>query len=216
MKIRKVGWTTFLLNTDSISVLTDPLDIKESGNSLTKTESDILLFTNYSKQIKKDIVKDNDLESKIVPDKREKMMEIYNPGEYEVGGLMIRRGLNDNFYIIDEKEIRVVYMGGTEKEFDPQNAKSLGDVDVLIIPIGDGESFMSYDTLEKVISNIDPAILIPCGYREDSKNQLDLKSKEEFLKHFGYANVREENYYNVAKKKVDEENQSSVEVIFLK
>lgn len=216
MKIRKIGWTTFLLSTDNISVMTDPLAVKESGNNLTKTGSDILLFTNYSKEIKESIVSDNGLESKITSDKREKIIEIYTPGEYEIGGLMIRRGLEDNFYIIDEKNVRVVYMGGTEKEFDPQNAKSLGDVDVLIIPIGDGDSFMSYDTLEKVISNIDPAILIPCGYKEDSKKELGVKSKEEFLKHFGYANVREENYYNVAKKKVDEENQSSVEVIFLK
>ncbi|HOV34530.1 MAG TPA: MBL fold metallo-hydrolase [Candidatus Dojkabacteria bacterium] len=214
MKIRKMGWTTFVLSTDNISVATDPIYDGKSING--KVEADVILLTNYEKDVKKGIIIDNGLQNKIVPDKRKSVMEIYSPGEYEVGGIMIRRGLEDNFYIVDERNIRVVYMGGTGKDFDPQKAKNLGDVDVLIVPIGNGDLFMDYEVLEKVISNMDPAILIPCGYAEDSKNGEKVKSSKDFLEYFGFANVREENYYNVAKKKVDEENQSSVEVIFLK
>jgi len=214
MKIRKMGWTTFVLSTDNISVATDPIYDGKSING--KVEADVILLTNYEKDVKKGIIIDNGLQNKIVPDKRKSVMEIYSPGEYEVGGIMIRRGFEDNFYIVDERNIRVVYMGGTGKDFDPQKAKNLGDVDVLIVPIGNGDLFMDYEVLEKVISNMDPAILIPCGYAEDSKNGEKVKSSKDFLEYFGFANVREENYYNVAKKKVDEENQSSVEVIFLK
>jgi len=214
MKIRKMGWTTFVLSTDNISVATDPIYDGKSING--KVEADVILLTNYEKDVKKGIIIDNGLQNKIVPDKRKSVMEIYSPGEYEVGGIMIRRGLEDNFYIVDERNIRVVYMGGTGKDFDPQKAKNLGDVDVLIVPIGNGDLFMDYEVLEKVISNMDPAILIPCGYAEDSKNGEKVKSSKDFLEYFGFANVREENYYNVAKKKVNEENQSSVEVIFLK
>jgi hypothetical protein len=202
------------LSTDNISVATDPIYDGKSING--KVEADVILLTNYEKDVKKGIIIDNGLQNKIVPDKRKSVMEIYSPGEYEVGGIMIRRGLEDNFYIVDERNIRVVYMGGTGKDFDPQKAKNLGDVDVLIVPIGNGDLFMDYEVLEKVISNMDPAILIPCGYAEDSKNGEKVKSSKDFLEYFGFANVREENYYNVAKKKVDEENQSSVEVIFLK
>ncbi len=209
-----MGWTTFVLSTDNISVATDPIYDGKSING--KVEADVILLTNYEKDVKKGIIIDNGLQNKIVPDKRKSVMEIYSPGEYEVGGIMIRRGLEDNFYIVDERNIRVVYMGGTGKDFDPQKAKNLGDVDVLIVPIGNGDLFMDYEVLEKVISNMDPAILIPCGYAEDSKNGEKVKSSKDFLEYFGFANVREENYYNVAKKKVDEENQSSVEVIFLK
>lgn len=209
-----MGWTTFILSTDNISVATDPIYDGKSING--KVEADVILLTNYEKDVRKGIIIDNGLQNKIVPDKRKSVMEIYSPGEYEVGGIMIRRGLEDNFYIVDERNIRVVYMGGTGKDFDPQKAKNLGDVDVLIVPIGNGDLFMDYEVLEKVISNMDPAILIPCGYAEDSKNGEKVKSSKDFLEYFGFANVREENYYNVAKKKVDEENQSSVEVIFLK
>ena len=141
-------------------------------------------------------------------------MEINTPGEYEVGGIMIRRGIRDDFFIIDEKTTRVVYMGGTDNSFDPKKVKDLGDVDVLIIPVGDGVNFMDFEKIENVLSNIDPAILIPCAYKEGGSGNGDLKSKEEFIKHFGFANVHEESYITVNKKKV-EKDQQGVEVVFL-
>jgi L-ascorbate metabolism protein UlaG (beta-lactamase superfamily) len=215
MKIKKVGWTSFLLSSPNISVVTDPLATVEAGVSLSKTATDIALFTNYEKDIEESIVKDNKLDTKIVPDRREKVMEISTPGEFEVGGLMIRRDIDDDFYIIDENTIRIIYLGGTNSQFNVESVKNVGDVDVLILPVGDGVNFMNFDTMEKVISDIDPAVILPCAFCEDGAKGNSCKSKEEFIKHFGFANVREETTLNVTKKKVDEENQQSVEVIFL-
>ena len=214
MKIKRIGWTSFLITSDNISIVTDPLELSESGASFQKTRADVALFTNYSKEIKKGILKDNKLDNKVVSESRDEVMEISTPGEYEVGGMMIRRGIGDDFFIIDEKTIRAVYLGGTNNEFDPKRTKNLGDVDVLIVPVGDGVNFMDFDKIERVISNTDPSILIPCAYKDGGSGQKDLKSKEEFIKHFGFANVREENYINVSKKKVEKEQQS-VEVVFL-
>lgn len=128
--------------------------------------------------------------------------------------MMIRRDLGESFYMIDEKNLRVVYMGGTDKDFEIENSKDLGDVDVLIVPVGDGVNFMSFETIEKVISNADPALLIPCAYQEEGLKNKDLKTREEFIKHFGFPDVQDESYINVKKKKV-EQDQKSVEVIFL-
>lgn len=214
MKIKRRGWTSFLIISDNISVLTDPLMLSESDASFHKTKADVCLFTDYSKKIKKSILKDNKLVKKVVPDNREEIVEINTPGEYEIGGIMIRRGIGDDFFIIDETTTRVVYMGGTDSSFNPDDVKDLGDVDVLIIPVGDGINFMDFDKIEKVISNTDPAILIPCAYKEGGTGNKDLKSKEEFIKHFGFANVHEESYITINKKKV-EKDQPSVEVIFL-
>lgn len=215
MKIKKIGWTSFLISSPNISAITDPLLLSESGVSFPKTSADIALFTKYGKDIKESILKDNKLDGKVVPDSREKVFEIFTPGEFEIGGLMVRRGIDSDYYIIDENTLRVVYLGGTDNKFDPESLKNMGDVDVLILPVGDGVNFMSFDTIEKVISDIDPAVLIPCAFAEDGAKGNACKSKEEFIKHFGFANVREETTLNVAKKKVDEEEQQSVEVIFL-
>lgn len=214
MKIRKIGWNSFLISGNDISALTDPLETYKVLGSFSKSKADICLFTKYDKAIKKGIVEDNNLETKVLPEKREKIIEIYSPGEYEAGGLMIRRGIGDDFYIIDEGTLRILYMGGIDNTFDPKRVKGFGDVDVVILPVGDGEKYLSFENIERVLSNTDPAILIPCIYKGEGKSSEGLKGKEEFIKHFGFANVREENYLNVDRRKV-EMDQQSVEVVFL-
>jgi len=216
MKIKKIGWTTFLLTTDSISVITDPGLLKDSGASFPKTSADVALFTHVQNSPDKiKVLETLGLTDKVEPDKRKEVFEIYTPGEYEVGGIMVRRDMGEDYYIIDEKNLRVVYMGATGKDFDVEKVKNLDDVDALILPIGDSEMFMGYDTIEKVILNIDPAILIPCAYKGESKMNQNLKSRDEFIQHFGFVNVKDEGYINLAKRKV-EEDQKSVEIVFLK
>ena len=215
MKIKRIGWTTFLINSSNTSLITDPVLLASSGISFPKTPADIAIFTNIEKDPKKSVLKDNGLDKKIVEDSRDKVMEIYLPGEFEIGGMMIRRDMGTNFYTIDEKTVRVVYLGGIDESFDVELVKDLGDVDVLIVPVGDSEKFLSFDKLEKVISYVDPAVLLPCAYAEDGSTEYDsLKSKEEFIKHFGFSNVRDENYLSV-KPSHHEEDQKGVEVVFL-
>ncbi len=215
MKIKRVGWTSFLISSPNVSAITDPIMLFQSGVSFPKTKADIAIFSGYDKEVKDTVLQDNKLDKKVVVETRPSIMEIYTAGEFEIGGLMIRRDLGQNFYIIDEKNVRVVYLGGTDNDFQPDVVKDVGDVDVLIIPVGDGIHFMDFDKLEKVISNIDPAIILPCAYKEENSKMEGIKSKDEFIKYFGFANVSEETTLNVAKKKVEEEQQSA-EVIFLK
>jgi L-ascorbate metabolism protein UlaG (beta-lactamase superfamily) len=215
MKIKRIGWTTFLISSSKTSLITDPVLLANSGITFPKTPADIAIFTNIEKDPKKSILKDNGLEKKVVEDNRDEVMEIYLPGEFEVGGMMIRRGIGTNFYTIDEKTIRVVYLGGIDESFDIELVKDLGDVDILIAPVGDSEKFLSFEKLEKVLSYIDPEILLPCAYAEDGSEEYDkLKSKEEFIKHFGFPNVREENYLSI-KPYTKEGDQKGVEVVLL-
>ena len=215
MKIKRIGWNSFLVSSSNISLITDPADLLQSGVTFPKTKADIALFSNSEEDMGESIIKTKKLDSKLVPDTREKVMEIFTPGEYEVGGLMIRRSVGENFYMIDEKNIRVLYLGGTNNSFNPDSVKDVGDVDVLILPVGDGVNFMDFEKLEKVISNVDPTIILPCAYKEEGAKFDGVKSKDEFIKYFGFANVSEDTTLNVAKKKVEEEQQS-VDVIFLK
>ena len=94
MKIKKIGWTTFLITSNELSIITDPLLLKESGASFPKTEADVVLFTEYDTPMNgESILKKYSLDEKVVAGKRGEIIEIHTPGEYEVGGVMIRRGL---------------------------------------------------------------------------------------------------------------------------
>jgi len=215
MKIKKVGFTSFLLTSaiTSTSVITDPLFSKKSDVGITKTKADIVLFTDPKLIGEEDIIKKKKLESKVVPDNRKKIVEISTPGEFEIGGLMIRRGIGESFFLIDEKELRVVYLGLVDKDFDVDFTKDLGDVEVLIAPVGNGESFPSYEKLEKILSNVDPNILLPYGFSSKEKKMDNVKSKDEFIKHFGFTNVSDENYININSKA--ETDQKFIKVVFL-
>jgi L-ascorbate metabolism protein UlaG (beta-lactamase superfamily) len=215
MRIKKHNWTSFVISGDSVSVLTDPQELKKSGLSFTKVKADVVLFSDPKLTLKTDIIKSEDMTKKVVPDSRKHIVEISSPGEFEIGGLMIRRPIRTNFYIIDELNLRVLYMGLAGKDFDVKDLEDVGDVDVLIAPIGNGDLFIDYDKLEKVFSAVDPEILIPCGLKEDgNKLGKDLKSKEDFIKHFGFSNVSEESYITL-KPRGKEKDEKPMEVIIL-
>jgi len=214
MKIRNIGWSTFQLNVGDITLLTDPSALKESGLSFSKVKSDVVLFSEKDLTGKDDILVEKDLLKKIEPDHRESVIEISSPGEFEIGGVMVRRDVDSPFYIIDETTLRVVYMGLLDNSFDISLTKDLGDVDVLILPIGNGSLFIDYDKIEKILNNVDPTILLPCAYKKEGlKLGKDIKGREDFIKYFGFTNVRDESYVNVSPSA--EQEQKNMEVIFL-
>lgn len=214
MKIKNLGWSSFQLTAGEISILTDPLALKQSGLSFTKNKADVVLFSSKDLRGKENILEENDLFKKIEPDHRKSIIEISSPGEYEIGGMMIRRDVDSQFYTIDEAVLRVVYMGLIDNSLDVSLTKDLGDVDVLILPIGNGSLFIDYDKIEKILNYIDPTILVPCAYKvEGVKVGTDLKGKEDFIKYFGFTNVKEESYLNVTP--TPEQENKNMEVIFL-
>ena len=214
MKIKSLGWSSFSLSNDNISILTDPVALKESGIGLPKCKADVVLFSQRDLYGKEDILREYELEKKIEPDHRDNIFEISSPGEYEIGGMMIRRGIDLPFYTIDEGNLRIVYMGVIDNSLDVSKTKDLGDVDVLILPIGNGDLFIDYEKIEKILSYIDPTILLPCAYKRDGlKVGKNIKSRDDFIKYFGFTNVKEQSSLNVTS--TVEQESKIMEVIFL-
>ncbi len=198
MRVKKHNWTSFIISGDNVSVITDPQELKHSELSFTKAKADVVLFSDPKLKLKQNILKSGGMNKKVVPDKRKKIIEINSPGEFEIGGLMIRRNIRTNFYVIDDQNIRILYMGLASKDFNPKDVDDVGDVDVLIAPIGNGDLFINYDDLEKVFSAVDPQILLPCGFKEEGiKIGKELKSRKDFIDHFGFSSVSDESYITI-------------------
>ena len=214
MKIKSLGWSSFCLSNDNMSILTDPVALKESGIGLPKCKADVVLFSQRDLYGKEDILREYELEKKIEPDHRDNIFEISSPGEYEIGGMMIRRGIDLPFYTIDEGNLRVVYVGVIDNSLDVSKTKDLGDVDVLILPIGNGDLFIDYEKIEKILNYIDPTVLLPCAYKMDGlKVGKNIKSRDDFIKYFGFTNVKEQSSLNVTP--TVEQESKIMEVIFL-
>jgi len=197
-----------------MSILTDPVALKESGIGLPKCKADVVLFSQRDLYGKEDILREYEIEKKIEPDHRDNIFEISSPGEYEIGGMMIRRGIDLPFYTIDEGNLRIVYMGVIDNSLDVSKTKDLGDVDVLILPIGNGDLFIDYEKIEKILNYIDPTVLLPCAYKMDGlKVGKNIKSRDDFIKYFGFTNVKEQSSLNVTS--TVEQESKIMEVIFL-
>lgn len=198
MEIKKISFVTFKLIYDQVDLLTDPLLSAEMVKSFPKTPADIVIHSESKYIGVQKPALDADFK-KLDPKSRESVMEISSPGQYEVGGVMLRRSIKQNFYVLDDDNIRVVYMGGINKNISTDKLGNLGDVDVLILPIGDNEIYPSYEKLEQIIKKADPTYLIPCAFKEEglATDAPDLRSLEDFIKHFGFTHVSNEKKFKV-------------------
>lgn len=197
MKIRYNGLTSFKIDFKNASIITDPIEVVESGLKLDKTEADVVLMSAAKHYGVTDVIESTGFD-RVSKATRERLIEITGPGEYEAGQILMRRDAGQQSYMIDGEGCRIVFLGFADDSISPDYFKKSGNVDILIVPVGEGEMMPSYEKLEKVISYVDPNVLIPCGYKlEGMKDQYSsLNTLDQFLKHFGYGNIREEKTLN--------------------
>ncbi len=196
MKIKYNGYTSFTFNVDNLVIVTDPALAKENG--IKGVPSDVDVVVNVNGQGK--------YESK--PVNRSSVFEIGTPGEFEISGFMVQRPIGSNHYVFDFELIRVVYVGMGTKNLDVKQIRDLGDVDVLLLPYSDGENFPSYELLQDIISKIEPTVLVPYGIGGEGS-----KSKDDFIKYFGFINSTSEKVLKVESKPEAEDR--NMKVIFL-
>ena len=121
---------------------------------------------------------------------------IDGPGEYEIKGVYIQ-GIpafhDKNFgkekgrvtiYTIESEEMRICHMGDFgQKELFSEQLEDIGEVDVLLIPVGGNYTIGSQEA-PKIISQIEPKIVVPMHYSLP-KLKIKLEGVEKFLKAMG-------------------------------
>ncbi|HVX92539.1 MAG TPA: MBL fold metallo-hydrolase [Candidatus Dojkabacteria bacterium] len=202
MKIKYLGFTTIQINAANISLITEPNVAMENGVKINSVEADIVLNMDDNLPIEG-----------VKASANSKVLYISNPGEYESKEVMIQRPMSSRIYIVDEDSVRLVYIGSGTQKIDKKLLEDLGDVDILVLPVGVGELFPSYEDLEAIISKVEPSKLVPVAY-SDGKVGAGFSSVDDFIKHFGYANTREETTLKVESSVDDVEK--AMEVIILK
>ena len=139
------------------------------------------------------------------------------PGEYEVGNVFItgistlRRTkkiangeadldniVDNTMYLIDYGEITIAHLGDMTRVPTQTEVESLGQVNIALIPVGDGKCLNASKAAE-VISLLEPNIVIPMHYATaDSKIKLDPISK--FLKEMGLSEINTQDSFKINRK----------------
>lgn len=186
MQIHYFGLSSFKIQTKEAVVVTDPFD-KESGLLSPRGAADIIILSE----------KNNKLYNAVSGFSGEPFM-FDDPGEYDlkgvtVTGIPLKQGEDTDksgkpryvtAELIESEDIRILNLTHI-REFNMKedDVESLGEIDILILPVG-GNSVMTPKDAVKVVHEIEPKIVIPSHYATDGL-KLPYEKIDAFLKDMG-------------------------------
>jgi L-ascorbate metabolism protein UlaG (beta-lactamase superfamily) len=122
---------------------------------------------------------------------------IRGPGEYEIGGVFVtgvalhdvETGRQNVAYLFDYDGLTVLHLGDLSYVPAQSQMESLGQVSVLLIPVGDGKSLNAAQAAE-VVALLDPYFVVPMHYGMDGL-VMELDPDDKFLKTMGVSKAQE-------------------------
>lgn len=215
MIIQWLGRSCFKIQTknsnDESTIVIDPFADNTSGLKMPRIQADILLMThNHSDHNNAEAV-------------RGEPFVIINPGEYEYHGVFVyglpafhddkqgqERGLTNIYKIITE-EMSIVHLGDLGQTLNDEQLERLGNVDILMIPVG-GKYTINSEKANEVISQLEPRFVIPMHYRmEDEKAGADevADTLDKFLKSSGLPSEKMEKF-KIARKDLISQTETKI------
>lgn len=178
------------------TVITDPYDAQSIGHSPLSVEAEIVTISH------------NKPGHNNVAAVKGQPFIVSGLGEYEIGGVFITAlQTNSNnsslelserntIYVFDFGGLKIAHLGGVNHIPNQSEVEELGNVHVLLTPIG-GTSTLNAVQAAEIVNMIEPNIVVPMHYMtETSIIKLDPLNK--FLKEMGLSNVEPINSLKVS------------------
>ena len=182
MEIVWYGHSCFRLKKRGFAAVTDPCG-KDVGYNIPRLRADIVTIS----------LDAPDYSNRSLIQRKAKV--INGPGEYEVKGVFVtgvatdmkKRKVSDRqrntIYVFDFDGLTVCHLGNLDHVPSQPQVQALGDIDVLLIPVGAVDTINANQAAE-VIGLIGPRIVVPMHYKTKAiKRRLQPVSK--FLKEMG-------------------------------
>jgi L-ascorbate metabolism protein UlaG (beta-lactamase superfamily) len=182
MEILSLGHSSFKIIGKDISIICDPYSSNTVGLTFPRTEADVVTVSHgHSDHSATDAV-------------RGQFVCFDTPGEYEIKNAEIvgtasvhdakngeERGQN-TIFSYDVDGINICHLGDLGSPLTSAQLEKIDGVDILMIPVG-GKVTIDSKAAAKVISEIEPKIVIPMHFRAGKMTDLD--SLDTFLKEIG-------------------------------
>jgi L-ascorbate metabolism protein UlaG (beta-lactamase superfamily) len=193
MDITHLGHSSFMLKGKTATVVTDPFDPKKVGIKYPKVSADIVTVSHDH---------DDHNNAAAVSDVKK---VISGPGEYEINEVSIiglssyhdakkgeDRGRN-TIYVFEMDGVRLVHLGDLGHELTEKTVDEMGEVNVLMIPVG-GVYTIDSKQASEVAKSIEANIVIPMHYKtakKDEKTFGKLEGYDAFLSEVGLSVEKE-------------------------
>lgn len=212
MDITYLGHSSFKLKGRSASLVTDPYDSRYVGFKFPATEADIVTISHHH---------DDHDKAELVSGVKK---VVDGPGEYEIMGVSIlgfsafhddkkgaERGGN-TIYVVEMDGLRLCHLGDLGHTLDDELVANLGDIDILMVPVGGGGPTIDASQAVSVVQTIEPSIIVPMHYNTPGLNPkvfAKLAPVDTFLKEVGLTAERLPKL-SVKKEEIDPEAQKVV------
>jgi L-ascorbate metabolism protein UlaG (beta-lactamase superfamily) len=161
MEIQYYGANSIRITTKKANIIIDGL-MGGGAKSLIKN-GDTVLFTDKA---------DRKVENEV-------RLLIDKPGEYEIADTAIlgiparsykgeAKTFDNTIYKIENEEVKLAIIGNIHPELSDTQLELLGEVDVIVIPVGNHEITLSGSDALSIVKNIEPFVVIPTHY-DDAK-----------------------------------------------
>lgn len=198
MDITWHGHSCFTIKSKDATIVTDPYE--GLGGPFPKLKADIVTLGDELAEKKGSI-------AEVGGDPK-----ILNwPGEFEISNIFIEgfsaekfakngasNGRNVNIYVFAVEGVKICHLSGLAHELSDELLERIGDVDILLVPVG-GEEVLDGKTAQNVVEAIEPRVVIPM-YFTDGDSKLKIGDASIFLKAVGKTELNAEKKYSVASK----------------
>ncbi len=176
MEIQYHGANCIRITTKKANIIIDGI-VDGATKPFIKSGDTVLFTENAQRKI--------DVEVKLVIDK---------PGEYEIADTSIvgipaksfkaePKTLDNTIYKIECDDIKLAIIGNIDPALSDSQLESLGEVNVIVLPVGNHETTLSGADALTLIKNIEPYVVVPTHYADSNiKYKTPQASLSEALK----------------------------------
>lgn len=210
MDITWYGLSCFRIREAGVTVICDPYD-KSIGLTLPKVRADLITVSHERPG--------HSAADRVAGDAK----ILRGPGEYEVRNVFVsglatyhrkKKGVDlerNIAYFLEFGDLTVGHLGdiGEVPHQSEIEALNVGEVDVLLVPVGGGDTLDPARAVE-VVGLLEPRIVIPMHYQHPGLEPAlgqSLEPVEKFLKEFGVSAPEPQEMLKVSKSSLPEETQ---------
>jgi L-ascorbate metabolism protein UlaG (beta-lactamase superfamily) len=196
MEITWLGHSCFKLKGKQAALITDPYS-PELGYSLGKQTADIVTVSHRHPG------------HSFIEGIGGNPRAVTGPGEYEIKGVLIigvatfhdnnkgsTRGKN-TIYLIEMDEVSICHLGDLGHTLTDEQVEELGNVDVLLLPVG-GVSTVNASLASEIVRQLEPKIVIPMHYKTAAIDR-PLEPVDGFLKEIGAHDITPQDKLSVTR-----------------
>ena len=206
MEIIWYGHSCFRLKDRNSTIVTDPYD-KSLGLVLPRIRADIVTVSNPAPH------------HSFVAGIKGDFHLVDQPGEYEIGGTFIngirmipakKNGKSErpenNVFVFYMDDLAICHLGDLNHIPTQNQVEDMGNIDVLMVPVGGGRTALNAAQAAELISLIEPFIVIPIHYQLPNLT-VKLDPVDKFLKEMGITKTESVSNLKLVKTSLPEETQ---------